>query len=359
MSLTIHNLHYQYGSHHALQGVSMEARPGEITGLLGPNGAGKSTLMRCAVGYLPVPPKTIHIQQHDLHHHPQKCQQHIGYLPEHNPLYDDMYVKEFLTFIGRLHRRKGTARRLRQAELIQACGLTPVAHRPIQALSKGYRQRLGLARSLIAEPSVLILDEPTSGLDPNQLQEIRHLLQQYSHQATIVLSTHVLQEVEALCSQVVLIHEGKKLAQSSLTGFLKEHTQYARIVIRCSPVQATVWKQCESLIIANSTLLNPDQAGAEGTQSEGIQSEGIQSEGIQSWVLHIATSNAATTPNKAAIQQNLQQNLIEFCSKQQITLHALSMEEESLSAIFSRLTKATNNDTSDDTTNHTNNHNKG
>ena len=216
MSIQVQGLSYAYAQHQVLEDLSFEASEGKIVGLLGVNGAGKSTLMRLLVGYLPVPPQTLWICQKDMSTSHVSIRRKIGYLPEHNPLYEDMYVPELLRCMGELQGLRGKVLREQTEEVIQSCGLESVRKKQIQVLSKGYKQRVGLARALIHQPKVLVLDEPTNGLDPQQLVHIRKLLQNLSQKMCILLSTHVLQEVEAICHEVILLHHGKILKTEHL-----------------------------------------------------------------------------------------------------------------------------------------------
>lgn len=208
MSIKVSQLTKTYGSQKAVNAISFEVNRGEILGLLGPNGAGKSTTMKIATGFIPPTEGTVEVEGIDVTQNGIEARKQIGYLPEHNPLYLDMYVHEYLSFIGELHKLKKKTLKNRVAEIVVLCGLTLEQNKKIGALSKGYRQRVGLAQALIHDPKVLILDEPTTGLDPNQLVEIRKLIKQISKDKTVVLSTHIMQEVKALCSRVVIIDKG-------------------------------------------------------------------------------------------------------------------------------------------------------
>ncbi|MGI4883354.1 MAG: gliding motility-associated ABC transporter ATP-binding subunit GldA [Janthinobacterium lividum] len=203
-----------YGTQNAVDDISFTAGKGEIVGFLGPNGAGKSTTMKIATGYLPPSAGTVRVAGHDVQTESLAVRREVGYLPEHNPLYLDMYVHEYLEFIGAVHGLRGPGLRNRVAELVRRVGLSREQNKQIGALSKGYRQRVGLAQALLHDPSVLILDEPTTGLDPNQIQEIRELIREVSHDKTVIFSTHILPEVTALCSRVVIISRGKLVADS-------------------------------------------------------------------------------------------------------------------------------------------------
>lgn len=223
MSLEVIQLTKIYGQQKALDQVSFVAQKGQILGFLGPNGAGKSTTMKIATGYLLPDSGDVKIKGISVLEKPRAISKLVGYLPEHNPLYLEMYVKEFLGFIGGLYGISGKDLSLRIQELVGRCGLEQEAHKKISQLSKGYRQRVGLAKSLIHDPEVIILDEPTTGLDPNQLVEIRKLIRDISQDKTLILSTHIMQEVEILCDKVVIINKGKIVA-SDLLKNLKQQT---------------------------------------------------------------------------------------------------------------------------------------
>ena len=206
--LKVQNLTKIYGSQKAVNDISFEAKAGEIVGFLGPNGAGKSTTMKIATCYLTATSGNVEVCNYDVQKNPLEVRQNIGYLPEHNPLYLDMYVKEFLEFIGGIYGLKGQSLQKRISDVIELFGLTLEYKKKIGQLSKGYRQRVGLAQALIHDPRVLILDEPTTGLDPNQLAEIRQVIKNIGKEKTVIFSTHILQEVEAICDRVVIINHG-------------------------------------------------------------------------------------------------------------------------------------------------------
>ncbi|CCG98542.1 gliding motility-associated ABC transporter ATP-binding subunit GldA [Fibrella aestuarina BUZ 2] len=221
MSIQIQNLTKQYSANgtdtrRAVDDLTFSVEPGQIVGFLGPNGAGKSTTMKIATGYLPPSSGTVLVNGHDVQTDPMAVRRSVGYLPEHNPLYLDLYVKEFLRFAGRLHTLSGQALSQRVADVLEQVGLGPEQHKRIGQLSKGYRQRVGLAQALLHNPPVLILDEPTTGLDPNQLADIRQVIKTAGRDKTVLFSTHIMQEVEALCDRVVIINRGQLVADSPL-----------------------------------------------------------------------------------------------------------------------------------------------
>lgn len=212
MSIQVKEVSKYYGQQAALQSVSFEVKKGEIVGFLGPNGAGKSTLMKIITTYLAADKGQVEICQENVEENPLSVRQKVGYLAEHNPLYLEMYIKEYLDFIADLY---GCSKE-RVSDMIELTGLNPEQHKKIGELSKGYRQRVGLAAALIHEPEVLILDEPTTGLDPNQLVEIRTLIKNSGKNKTVMLSTHIIQEVEKMCNRVIIINKGKIVADEQL-----------------------------------------------------------------------------------------------------------------------------------------------
>lgn len=230
MSLEVSQLTKLYGTQKALDEVSFAAKPGRILGFLGPNGAGKSTTMKIITGFLSADAGQVKVLGRDALINPQEVSKLIGYLPEHNPLYLDMYVREFLEFSGGLYALSGNKLRSRIKEMLVRTGLEPEQHKKIGQLSKGYRQRVGLARALIHDPQIVILDEPTTGLDPNQLMEIRNLIQEVAKDKTLILSTHIMQEVEAICQDVVIINKGKILVADSLTN-LKSNSNETILIL--------------------------------------------------------------------------------------------------------------------------------
>lgn len=207
MSIEVNNVTKKYGSQEALKGVNFRLSKGEIVGFLGPNGAGKSTMMKIITSYIPATGGQVRVCGFDVHTQSIESRKRIGYLPEHNPLYLDMYVREYLSFVAGIYKLKNTPSRVE--EMIDLVGLGNEAHKKIGQLSKGYRQRVGLAQALIHDPEVLILDEPTSGLDPNQLSDIRNVIARIGESKTVMLSTHIMQEVEAMCSRAIIIHQGQ------------------------------------------------------------------------------------------------------------------------------------------------------
>lgn len=217
MSIEVKNITKTYGTQKALDNVSFSVKKGEIVGFLGPNGAGKSTLMKILTTYLTADEGKANVNGFDVITAQKSVQQCVGYLPEHNPLYLDLYVREYLEFSADVHKTDKS----HIQEVIELTGLTPECHKKIGELSKGFRQRVGLASALLHNPDVLILDEPTTGLDPNQLVEIRELIKNIGKDKTVFLSTHIMQEVEAICDRIIIIHQGKIVEDAQLADLGK------------------------------------------------------------------------------------------------------------------------------------------
>jgi len=228
MSIKVEGVTKLYGEQKALDNVSFNIPQGEVVGFLGPNGAGKSTMMKIISCFIPQSSGEVSVCEHDVVDNSIAVRANVGYLPENNPLYLDMYVKEYLAFVGGLHK----VRKIKEsiARIIELTGLTVEQRKKIGALSKGYRQRVGLAQALIHDPKVLILDEPTSGLDPNQLEEIRTLIKEVGKKKTVMLSTHIMQEVEAVCDRAIIINNGKIVADSPVSE-LKKNTAGEQMVV--------------------------------------------------------------------------------------------------------------------------------
>lgn len=221
MSVQVNQLTKIYGTQRAVNGISFSAQPGRVLGFLGPNGAGKSTTMKILTCFIPQTSGTATVAGLDVVKDSLAVRRTIGYLPEHNPLYLDLYVRESLGFIADIHQLQNKRQRI--DTVIEQTGLGDESRKKIGALSKGYRQRVGLAQAILHDPSVLILDEPTSGLDPNQIQGIRKLINELGKSKTVILSTHIMQEVEAVCEQVIIINRGNIVADESLPVLLNQH----------------------------------------------------------------------------------------------------------------------------------------
>ncbi len=216
MSIKINHVTKRYDQQLALNDVNLDIEKGKIVGLLGPNGAGKSTLMKIITCFIPQTEGSVSVEGFDTVDNPMEVRKRVGYLPEHNPLYLDMYVREYLEFVAGIHHITGSEAKKRIDEMIEKTGLTVEMRKKIGALSKGYRQRVGLAQAMMHNPSVLILDEPTSGLDPNQLIDIRRLITELGKEKTVLLSTHIMQEVEAMCPHIVIINKGVVVADDTI-----------------------------------------------------------------------------------------------------------------------------------------------
>lgn len=229
MSIIVEHVTKQYDKQLALNDVNLNIGKGQIVGLLGPNGAGKSTLMKIITCFIPPTSGTASVEGFDITDNPMEVRRCVGYLPEHNPLYLDMYVKEYLSFVAGIHGIRGKEADNRIEEMIVKTGLTVEMRKKIGALSKGFRQRVGLAQAMMHNPSVLILDEPTSGLDPNQLIDIRNLIRELGKEKTVLLSTHIMQEVEALCDRVVIINKGVVVANDRIENIM--HNEENRNVL--------------------------------------------------------------------------------------------------------------------------------
>lgn len=221
MSIEVQNISKSYGTQKALDKVSFSVKKGEIVGFLGPNGAGKSTLMKILTTYLNADEGVAKVNGSDVTKAQIEVQQSVGYLPEHNPLYLDLYIREYLAFNADVYK----VAKSRIEEVIELTGLTPESHKKIGQLSKGYRQRVGLATALLHNPEVLILDEPTTGLDPNQLVEIRNVIKNVGKDKTVFLSTHIMQEVEAICDRVIIIDQGKIVTDKKLDKLVAEEKE--------------------------------------------------------------------------------------------------------------------------------------
>lgn len=302
MSLQINHLTKIYGRQKAVDDISFEIGTGEIVGFLGPNGAGKSTTMKIATTYIPPTTGSVRVCDRDVMEHPMEVKKVIGYLPEHNPLYTDMYVHEYLGFIGGLYNLRGSVLKERINEVVARCGLTQEQNKKIDMLSKGYRQRVGLAQALIHDPKVLILDEPTSGLDPNQLVEIRKLIKDISSNKTVIFSTHIMQEVQALCDRVIVINHGKIVADDSLKNLMSGRDS-AKVII----------------VEFEGSVLPEELRSLHGVASIEIVSETkfrIEAKGMI----------------------DIRPEIFRFASEKNMSLVSLQLEENSLENIFRSLT---------------------
>jgi len=242
MSVEVKGVSKFYGKQKALDKVNFSISSGEIVGFLGPNGAGKSTMMKIITCYFPPNSGKVSVAGLDVEHNAFEVKKRVGYLPEHNSLYPEMYVTEYLRFVAGLYKIKDKKDRVEA--IIKKVGLTPERHKKIQELSKGYKQRVGLAQALIHDPEVLILDEPTSGLDPNQLVEIRKVIKEIGKEKTVMLSTHIMQEVEAVCDRVIIINQGKIVADASVTEMKNRSNSkgYSLVLELDKPLEVSVFR---------------------------------------------------------------------------------------------------------------------
>ncbi len=230
MSVKVEQITRMYGSQKALDNVSFEAGSGQVVGFLGPNGAGKSTMMKIITCFIPQTSGKVTVEGYDVNEQSVDVRRVVGYLPEHNPLYPDMYIKEYLTFMAGIHLPSAVVAQ-RVKEMIDITGLGPEQQKKIGMLSKGYRQRVGLAQAMIHNPKVLILDEPTSGLDPNQLRDIRDLIVNIGKEKTVIMSTHIMQEVEAICNRVIIINKGKIVADDTTHILQQRASSTGRVLV--------------------------------------------------------------------------------------------------------------------------------
>jgi ABC-2 type transport system ATP-binding protein len=245
MSIKVSSLSKIYDTQKAVDNISFELKKGEIVGFLGPNGAGKSTTMKMITGYLPPTMGKVEVCGFDVLEKRMEVSRRLGYLPEANPLYYEMYVREYLEFSAGIHR----APKSRIEEMIGLTGLGKEAHKKISALSKGYKQRVGLAQAMLHNPEVLILDEPTTGLDPNQILEIRDLIKTIGQEKTVLLSTHIMQEVQAMCTRVIIINNGKIVADDSIDHLKEVNTRKDMLVVTFNdPLQEKLLSELTTLV---------------------------------------------------------------------------------------------------------------
>jgi ABC-2 type transport system ATP-binding protein len=302
--VSIQALTKRYGSQHAIESLTFEVQKGEILGFLGPNGAGKSTTMKILTGFLPPTSGTATVDGYDILTHPLDVRRRVGYLPENNPLYLDMYVHEFLAFVGRMYGLSGANLRQRITEVISLTGLGREQHKPIGALSKGYRQRVGLCQALIHDPEVLILDEPTTGLDPNQIVDIRALIRDVGQNKTVIFSSHILSEVEAIADRVIIINQGRIVADEA-TGHLRDRAEDEFII-----------------------HLEVAQAGFDLSDLQAMPG-----------VRQVATLDACHFDIHTDPQVDIRQALFEACVSQGNAMLGLSRERYSLEDAFRKLTQ--------------------
>ncbi|MFM7668242.1 MAG: gliding motility-associated ABC transporter ATP-binding subunit GldA [Bacteroidota bacterium] len=299
MSIEIKNLYKYYGEQAAVKNVSFSIPKGQVVGFLGPNGAGKSTTMKIITGYIPSSEGSVEVCGMPVDTNNLKTREKIGYLPESNPLYTDMYVREYLDFVARIYKIKN--RKSRVDEMISLVGLEVEQHKKIEALSKGYKQRVGLAQAIIHDPEVLILDEPTSGLDPNQLVEIRELIKNIGKEKTVLLSTHIMQEVEAICQRVLIIKRGELVADNISSE------------IKYSDSKQTVFVEFNQVVAKNQLA-----------KIQGVESVKQYQNG---WLI------------ESSDQVDIRLNIAEFAQKAGVLLLTIKLESKSLEDYFKDLTK--------------------
>jgi len=299
MSIFVQAISKNYDAQKALDQVTFQVKSGEIVGFLGPNGAGKSTMMKILTGYISADSGSAEICGINVSDAGENIRTKIGYLPEHNPLYLDLYVKECLQFISGIHKIKKPSERI--AEIIQLTGLTKEAHKKIGALSKGYRQRVGLAQAMIHDPEVLILDEPTTGLDPNQIVEIRQLIKHIGSTKTVLFSTHIMQEVQAICNRAIIVNKGKIVADSTIENLNKNANQTI-IEVEFDAVFQQAWF---------SSI-----AGFEKVKSVGINKWEVQS------------------------KQDIRSDIFKLAVEKGISVLTIQLKEKNLEQIFQNLTQS-------------------
>jgi len=301
-SIEVSNMSKYYGKQKVLDNVSLVVDKGQVVGLLGPNGAGKSTLMKILTSFIPPYEGQAHILGLDVQTEALKMRKLIGYLPENNPLYREMYVREYLSFVLNMY-AAGFPIKKRIDEVVELTGLGPEQHKKIRALSKGYRQRVGLAQALIHDPPVLILDEPTTGLDPNQLTDIRAVISELSKEKAILLSTHIMQEVEAVCDRVIIIHKGKVVAADAVEMISRKASSSGRYHLELKErVSADSFREIAGITFAEAL-----------SETE--------------WALHAET------------EVDLREDIFKFAVANGLSILSLSKNKEKMEDVFQLLTK--------------------
>ena len=299
MSIEVQNVSKSYGNQKALDQVSFSVKKGEIVGFLGPNGAGKSTLMKILTTFISADEGTASVNGNNVTKNPKLVQQSVGYLPEHNPLYLDLYVREYLAFNADVYKIEKS----RIEEVIEITGLTSESHKKIGQLSKGYRQRVGLATALLHNPAVLILDEPTTGLDPNQLVEIRNVIKNVGKDKTVFLSTHIMQEVEAICDRVIIIDKGKIVTDKQLTKLVSDEKEQI--------IEVEFDKPIENLLLNSLPYLK----NVKNTQNNIWELTFTTEEDMRSKVFDFAQENSLKTLQMSLKNKNLEQIFREKTTK--------------------------------------------
>ncbi|MBI9069624.1 MAG: gliding motility-associated ABC transporter ATP-binding subunit GldA [Salinivirgaceae bacterium] len=302
MAIEVKNVTKLYGAQKALNNISFEVNSGEVFGFLGPNGAGKSTMMKIITGYIPPTEGEVLVEGLDLVEHSMEVKKLIGYLPEHNPLYLDMYVKEYLDFVAGIYKLDN--RKQKVADMIERTGLGVEQKKRIGELSKGYRQRVGLAQALIHDPKVLILDEPTSGLDPNQIVEIRNLITELGKEKTIMLSTHIMQEVEAICDRIIIINNGEIVANDKTENIHSKEKVEKQVV----------------LVEFNSDPASNDLLAIEFVSNVKKAKDNI-------WVIEASTD------------KDIREAIFQFAVAKGLSVLSMQRKEKSLEDVFQELTK--------------------
>jgi ABC-2 type transport system ATP-binding protein len=317
MSIQVKELTKLYGEQKAIDQISFEIKTGEIVGFVGPNGAGKSTTMKILTGFIPPSSGEVKINDLDLIDKSLEIRKHIGYLPENNPLYLDMYVKEYLEFVSGIYKLgnktclPADTAKSRIEEIIAQTGLTIEQKKKIGALSKGYRQRVGLAQALIHDPEILILDEPTSGLDPNQIVEIRNLISQVGKEKTVLLSTHIMQEVEAICDRIIIINKGKIVADDSIEA-IYSHTKDQLITVVVEFDKEVNQKQLEGINLVDKVARIDDK----------------------NWLIQGLPVRQAGSST-----EDIRQHIFKFAVESGLTVLSMQKKEKSLEEVFQELTK--------------------
>lgn len=302
MSIEVYKLSKHFQEQTVVDQLSFSVEKGQVLGFLGPNGAGKSTTMRMITGYLKPSEGAIYVCDYDISKHPRQARKKVGYLPEHNPLYLDMYVHEYLRFMGSIHGLSSKQCIAKAKEVVAWCGITEMQNKKLGKLSKGYRQRIGLAQALIHDPAVLILDEPTTGLDPNQLREIRSLIREVSQEKAVILSTHIMQEVEALCDRVVIINQGKMRIEATLE----------ELAAQSSDQFVVDFKEPIPLVALESLV--------------GVE--------------HVQALDKHKCKIYANKNKGMYEALFRFAQENSLTLQRLEQKKETLEEIFQQLTRA-------------------
>ncbi|MEN8156029.1 MAG: gliding motility-associated ABC transporter ATP-binding subunit GldA [Bacteroidota bacterium] len=305
MSIIVEGISKRFGSQLAVNDVSFSVNTGEIVGFIGPNGAGKSTTMKIITGTVRPGKGTVQIREMPVMENRKEIRKIIGYLPEHNPLYLEMYIREYLGYVAGLYGLRGGGKSKRMEAVIEMTGLGPEVHKKIGSLSKGYRQRVGLAQALIHDPEILILDEPTTGLDPNQLEEIRNLISSIGKEKTVLLSTHILQEVEAICDRVVIINRGRIVADEQASSLIEKGSgivQTIHVELE-APIDPGLWEKLP--FIRNVKSLEKNQFLLETHEHHDVRGE-----------------------------------IFNFAVTQGLTILSLSLKEKSLEEVFREITRS-------------------